>query len=137
MSHSNIICVEKPSEQWPVADETNVKMIKWLKIMSCLGYLPISWINPNDPEYAERKFKISLRKSLTIACVDIVVGLLVVAYVPVWHLLNIGPDFDFHLLLKADYYNHIVQGSRTSALTYFSFTLYPAFCWWIFVKVGL
>ena len=137
MAHSSIICVEKSSEQLPVSNETNVEMIKCLKIMSCLGYLPISWIKPDHPEYAEKKFKITLRKSLAIACFDIVIALIVVAFVPFWHLLNVGPDFDFHLLLKPDYYSHIMQGSSTSTLSYFSFIFYPSFFWWIYIKVGL
>jgi hypothetical protein len=132
-----VMYFEKSSEHIPVSDNTNFEMQKFLKVMSWLGYLPISWVKPNDPEYEETKFKISLKKSLLIALIDVAIALLVVAYLPFWHLLNMEPGFDLFLLLKPEYYSRIFHGSSTSTLSYFTFIFYPVFFWWIYVKVGL
>jgi hypothetical protein len=137
MTNTNVICIDQKSKHFPVSGETNYQMLKCLKIMYHLGYLPISWIKSDEPDYVAKKFKISLRKSLMIACIDIFIALIVIAYVPVWHLLNMGSSFDFTTLLQSDYYTFILQGSLTSAFSYFSFIFYPSLCWWIYIKIGL
>ena len=114
----------------------NLKLLKYLKIMYYFGYLPIYWIKPVNSNYVENKFKVTWGKSLMITFLDIFIALTVVAYFPVWHILNMGPNFDLNLLTKPEYYSRIFQGSSTSALTNLGFMSYPVFSWWIFVKIG-
>jgi hypothetical protein len=89
---------------------SNVKLLKYLKIMYYLGYLPVSWITQaTGSSFMENKFEVNLSNSIKMACFDIMIASVIVAYLPVWHLLNMGPSFDLAVLAKPDYYISIFQ----------------------------
>jgi hypothetical protein len=89
---------------------SNVKLLTYLKMMYYMGYLPVSWITQaNGSSFKENKFEVNLRNSIKMACLDILIASVIIAYLPVWHLLNMGPSFDLAVLAKPDYYISIFQ----------------------------
>jgi hypothetical protein len=115
----------------------NEGLLRFIKLLFHLGYLPITWTKLEDPNSSEAKFKISFWKSILIVLVDIFIVLIAIAYIPVWHILNASPSFDLSLILKTDYYIRVFEGTMTTVLTELFFILYPSICWWIFAAVGV
>ena len=115
----------------------NEKFLRYLKYMVFFGYLPFTWIEQDEPDSSKSKFKISFWKSILIVLVDLSIVLVMLAYVPVWHILNLGPTFDLSLILKTDYYVKVFGGTMTTVLSEFIFIFYPSMCWWIFIVIGL
>ena len=111
----------------------NLNLVKHLNRMVLLGFLPISWIEDSGPEL---KFKLSLKKSILIGLVNVVITAVVVAHMFGFHLVFLGPDFDLSLIFKPDYYMKVFHGSATNAITELGFIFMPiSFCW-VFVKIG-
>ena len=111
----------------------NLNLVKHLNRMVRLGFLPITWIEESGPEL---KFKLSLKKSVLIGLVDVVITAVIVAHIFVWHLVYVGPDFDLSLIFKPNYYMRVFHGSATSAMTELGLIFMPIVFCWIFVKIG-
>ena len=111
----------------------NLNLVKHLNRMVRLGFLPITWIEESGPEL---RFKLSLKKSVLIGLVDVVITTVIVAHMFVWHLVYVGPDFDLSLIFKPIYYMRVFHGSATSAMTELGFIFMPIVFCWIFVKIG-
>ena len=139
MALRNVVSVVSPhlNKAEKHSDVQNVKLLRHLKIMFYLGYLPIEWTEETDSaEILISGFKNSRTKSALIAILDILIATLVVTYIPVWHLLNVGSSFDLKLLATTDYYVQVFNGTMTDAFTQLMYLAFPTLVWWIYVKIG-
>ena len=61
--------VEEKTEAKPQLG--NDVMLRFLKKMDYFGYLPVRWLCPD--EYPDKMFQITLKKTILIICLDLVV----------------------------------------------------------------
>ena len=118
-----------------ISNEGNMSLLKYLKFMYWMGYLPFEWIDPDSQEFDNVKFRVCGYKTLLMLFVDFLKGSLVIIYYPTWHWLNIGKDFDMKLLLDVEYYK-AVFGSTTNAFCNLQFLSIPLFCFWAYAAMG-
>ena len=116
-------------------NQDDMSLRKYLKFMYWIGYLPFEWIDTESHEFTNVKFRASWYKTAFILLADLLIVSLIFIYFPVWHLLNIGKDFDLKLLLDLGYYE-AVFGTTTSAFCNLQFLTFPALTFWIYVNMG-
>ena len=111
-------------------------LLRYLKIMYWMGYLPINWTNPDQPDTQDVFFEVSFLKSAVIFLWNLLESSIIIPYLYFWHRINMSKDFDMSKLLSPSYYV-TVFGSSTSAVCQLIFVISPiSFCW-IFVKLGM
>ena len=110
-------------------------LLRYLKFMFWMGYLPINWINPEEPDCQDVLFEVSFSKSSIIFILDFLISTIIVPYFYIWHRLNMKKDFDLNQLLDPNYYV-MVFGSMTSAICQLTFVISPVSFCWIFVVIG-
>ena len=112
-----------------------MSLLKYLRCMYWIGLLPFEWIDSESKEFNNEKFRASGYKTVLILFADFLLVSLVFVYFPIWHLLNIGKEFDFKLLLDQEYFK-TVFGTTTSAFCNLQFLTFPALTFWIIVVMG-
>ena len=112
-----------------------MSLLKYLKCMFWMGYLPFEWLDPESHEFANVNFRASWYKTLLILVADLLIGSLVILYFPIWHLLNMGNDFDMKRLLDLEYYKYVF-GSTTSAFCNLQFISMPLLGFWSYAAMG-
>ena len=116
-------------------NQGNMKLLKYLRLMYWMGFLPFEWIDPESPEFQNVKFRVSGCKTILILLADLLIGSLVILYFPIWHMLNMGKDFEMNLLLDPEYYKKVF-GSTTSAFCNLQFLTMPLFAFWAYAAMG-
>ena len=114
---------------------TQAIMIRYLKVMYYLGFLPVQWNNGEDPEVGDLKFKISKAKIVLILIFDFILALFSPIYFFLWHWINID-GFDMSLMFAPSYYTELSTGSVTTSLTKLSSIVLASSMFWIFASFG-
>ena len=116
-------------------NQGNMSLLKYLRCMYWIGFLPFEWIDSESQAFNNIKFRVSGCKTLLILLTDLLLVSLVFVYFPIWHWLNFGNEFDLKLLLDQDYYRAVFV-TTTSAFCNLQFLTFPALTFWIFVVMG-
>lgn len=114
----------------------NIKLVRLLKGMYFLGYLPITWKSVQDPDQNDIFFKNSTIKSMLIIILDVIIAMSVFVFFYVWHLINMGKDFDISQIWTLNYIVGIYDGRVTTALSQFFFILFPALLFGLYTFIG-
>ena len=114
----------------------NGSMMTYLKVMYYFGFLPFSWVSERDPEHFEIKFRISGLKTFIMMMIDLLLSLLVPAYLYVFNILNVDPNFDPKKLLSPNYYLSLNDSVITTTLTQVVFVAFIVVSFWAYPLTG-
>ena len=114
----------------------NLQLMRYLKMMYFLGYLPISWETSTDLYNNGNFFKNSTIKSCVMLIFDSLMGLSFITLYYVWHLLNMDKDFDLSLIWTPKYIIGVYNGVVTSALSQLFYCFFPSMVFWIYTFLG-
>ena len=114
----------------------NLKLLRYLKVMYFLGYLPISWKTSKDPCDDEKFFQNSTVKSFVMFFIDSALAMNFLVLYYIWHLLNMGKDFDLSLIWTPKYIVGIYDGVVTTALSQLFYFMFPNMIFWMYTYFG-
>jgi hypothetical protein len=110
----------------------NQKMISFVRVMYYSALLPINWL---ITEENGTTFKISTVKSILILIFDTMLTSMILAYMYLWHWLNIE-DFNFGQLLQFSYYLDLNEGVMTTTLCQLLYITFPMLMFWMYCWTG-
>ena len=114
----------------------NLGLMRHLKLMYYMRFLPVTWKNNQDHDNNEIFFENSTIKSVLLLSFDFIVAMNVFVYFYVWHLVNMGKDFDIRCIWTATYIVGVYNGHVTTALSQLFFILFPVFLFWLNTYLG-